>query len=182
MTSDVDTLLQMPDPLERRLAFRSPDCSVHQIWRGLQDPDPGVVRSAVAHPNVNRAQLDYALKERQDAHVNSVILENADRLPALGPDHLFKIASDPSVPELQERALEHPKLGSFHSKQFLLDQLSDTPGPDADRLSYFAARNPSFTADDIRDVFKGFTLRHQAVGLGDELDETGRNAMRRPRG
>ena len=62
--SDIDKLLDSPDPVERKMALRQPDLSEHHLWRALQDPDRGVFTTASSHPSLSSAQLQYALENR----------------------------------------------------------------------------------------------------------------------
>jgi 8-oxo-dGTP pyrophosphatase MutT (NUDIX family) len=118
--SEVDELLQHPDPLERSIALRLQGVSQHHLIRALHDPHPDVRATAARHPGV-------------DAHV------------LLG----FMAAPSAARAEQLQLLRDHPAVTSDHVRA-LVGFVARDPNGEAPETVRTLAQNPLLDEDSVR--------------------------------
>lgn len=107
------TLLQIPDPAEKRLALRSKQVQPYHLRHALQDSDPSVRLVAAQHPHLTPELMTEILRS-DDKDLRSAVIKRAD-IPehlleevAIHPDHALEVAGHPRCTDaIREMALRH---------------------------------------------------------------------------
>lgn len=107
------TLLQIPDPAEKRLALKSKQVQPYHLRHALQDSDPSVRAVAATHPHLTH-ELMREILSSDDKDLRSAVIGRAD-IPedmlaemAVHPDHALEVAGHPRCTDsIREMALNH---------------------------------------------------------------------------
>lgn len=107
------SLLQIPDPVEKRLALKSKQVEPYHLRHALQDADPHIRHIAATHPNLTKELMREALSS-DDKDLRHSILSRPDLdseeldIVATHPDHALEVANHPKcTEEIREKALAH---------------------------------------------------------------------------
>lgn len=113
MHDGIMTLLQIPDPAEKKLALKSKHVQPYHLRHALQDSDPSVRAVAAAHPHLT-PELMTEILASDDKALRSAVLARPDidesmlEDMATHPDHAEEVAQHPRcTDQIREIALQH---------------------------------------------------------------------------
>lgn len=109
----IENLLQVDDPVERRLALKSKAIEPYHLRIALQDEDPEVRLAAVKHPNLTPELMKEVLRG-DDKWLAEQLLQRPD----LRPEELEHAIADP---DLRGVASQHPALSEAQRNAMIED-------------------------------------------------------------